>query len=134
MVRRIIEKLRESIEKHFNLKEPEDVVVQISGPAAIFKESIRAEAEREYDRLGRELDVENLTIHVKSSMTGSKSAPTKQLFELHGALTLADKRVVRAASTAKEPLLALKQMIKKLDSKTQRMKSKDKNRPRRHFY
>ena len=134
MVRRIIEKLRESIEKHFNLKEPEDVVVQISGPAAIFKESIRAEAEREYDRLGREVDVENLTIHVKSSMTGSKSAPTKQLFELHGALTLADKRVVRAASTAKEPLLALKQMIKKLDSKTQRMKSKDKNRPRRHFY
>ncbi len=134
MVRRIIEKLRESIEKHFNLKEPEDVVVQISGPAAIFKESIRAEAEREYDRLGRELDVENLTIHVKSSMTGSKSAPTKQLFELHGALTLADKRVVRAASTAKEPLLALKQMIKKLDSKPQRMKSKDKNRPRRHFY
>ena len=134
MVRRIIEKLREAVEKHFRLKEPEDVVVQISGPAMVFKESIAEEAERAFDKYERELEVENFTIRVKSSMTGSKNNPQKQLFELHGTLLFADKKTLHATATSKDPLTALKQLLGKIDAETKKFKSKEKNRPRRHFY
>ncbi len=130
-IRTIVSKLKEAYAKHFTLKEPEDVVISGLGTYdKMFKESMTEQAEIALEKMRRDLPISSFQIHVKSTM----HAEGKQLFEMNGKLVLEDNKELHAKIANRDPLYALKFLIRDLHSQVLRTQSKLKERPKRKFY